>query len=712
MKRLLFGLFFVGLTNLSAGAAPLPKDLSIGAPFPAVQTDAVTSEFVAPGITYGEYDLLTGDGPIKIHVVSVDLADPTVRVNTALASDRLISSGETLSSMALRTGAVAGINGDFFDIGDTNQPLNILVRSGSLLSMPRHRYALAITRDGKAQVAEFSFAGSLQIGAATVGIDAINVFPPPQDGVAILTPEFGPLAPAQNVTLVQLGLLDGTPPFARYRVTGIADNTVRQTPGYWLAIGANAYSLTGVPNLGDPIVATGNLDPSLDSLIAVVGGGPLLVHQGLPYSDPDGPSGSEFSARIPASGAAIEADGTLLLIEVDGRQPDLSIGVTRLQLGALMRAFGAVEGLAFDGGGSSTLVARQLGDRNADLRNSPSDGDERRIADGLLVYSNAPFGPPARLVVRPSFVRAFAGAHVAVTTAVTDAAGHPTALAAQLSARAVPRDLGTTSADQFVAGDRPQTGILHFERGPLFADVPVRVVDTASRIEIEPSHPNLNAGERLHFDVRAFDREGYPITLPDHLKWSVSSGRIDEGGWFTAGSADASLAVRVGESVARENLTVGQHDVGLQVGEELRFATIPPDGPGSMARGVPCPTCISLVYDFSGSERAAYLNGTIRLPEDALGLQLEIDGDGNGEVLRIALRNRINERVALTVGRVTWKGWQSRAVRLPANLGNSATLSSIYLVNALASNPVRTSGSIAIRNLRVIVAGSRKPGPL
>lgn len=706
MKRLLIGIIVFGCTTLSASAAPLPKHLSFGVPFPPIRSDAVSTEFVAPGVTYGEYDLLADDGPITVHVVAVDLRDPTVHINTALASDRLISGGETLSSMAARTGAVAGINGDFFDIGNTNQPLNILVQSGSLLSMPRRRYALGITRDAKVEIAEFAFNASVQIGSATVGLDAVNEFPPPNDGVALLTPEFGAVKPVQSMTLVRLAPLGGTPPFARYRVTAIADNTAAQPPGYWLAIGANAYSSAGVPNIGDTIAATGNLNPPLDSLIAAVGGGPLLVHNGLPYNDPDGPGGNEFSTLIPASGAAVEADGTLLLIEVDGRQPGRSIGVTRVQLGTLMRAFGAVEGLAFDGGGSSTLVARQLGDTNADVRNSPSDGIERRIADGLLVYSNAPFGPPERLVVRPSFVRAFPGARVTMTTAVTDASGHPASIAGDVRARAVPTDLGTSTTSEFVAGSQAQNGILHFERASLFANVPVQVMDSAARIEITPAHPNLSPGERLHFHVQAFDRDGYPIALPTRAPWAASAGRIDGDGWYTAAGSDANVSVQLGRSIALDSVSVGQHEMELSL-NGFRFAALPVGGPGGAKAGESCPICTTLTYDFSGTERAAYLNGLMRLPSGALGLRLDILGDGNGEVLRIAVRNAINERIAFTVGRITWKGWQSRRVRLPANLAAPATLSSIYVLSGLGSSTIHSSGQIAIRNLRVIVAGSR-----
>ena len=115
---------------LLAAAFALPLSPAPAAPFAKILTDAPTIVDVAPGVKQGGYDMLTADGPLSVRVIAVDLTDPTVRVGTVLANDAFISSGEPVSSMARRTGAVAGINGDYFDINQTNQPLNILVQAG------------------------------------------------------------------------------------------------------------------------------------------------------------------------------------------------------------------------------------------------------------------------------------------------------------------------------------------------------------------------------------------------------------------------------------------------------------------------------------------------------------------------------------------------------------------------------------------------------
>ena len=86
---------------------------------------------------------------------------PTVRLGLGLAHEQLISQDETVSSMVGRMQAVAGVNGDFFDIGDSGMPLNIVVRDGKLLRSPSSRTALSVGKDGTAAIVRYGWGGSL-----------------------------------------------------------------------------------------------------------------------------------------------------------------------------------------------------------------------------------------------------------------------------------------------------------------------------------------------------------------------------------------------------------------------------------------------------------------------------------------------------------------------------------------------------------------------
>ncbi|HEX2188610.1 MAG TPA: phosphodiester glycosidase family protein, partial [Longimicrobiaceae bacterium] len=79
------------------------------------------------------------------------------------------------------------------------------------------------------------------------------------------------------------------------------------------------------------------------------------------------------------------ADGTLLLVAVDGRRPGYSEGMSLAELRSLFLELGAAEALNLDGGGSTALVVRGA------TVNRPSDREgERAVANALVLL-----GPPA-----------------------------------------------------------------------------------------------------------------------------------------------------------------------------------------------------------------------------------------------------------------------------------------------------------------------------
>ena len=129
------------------------------------------------------------------------------------------------------------------------------------------------------------------------------------------------MRPQDNVTLVNLEPLSGTPPLARYRVTGVADNLATQPPGYYLAIGPNEYSTVDAFDAGAVVEACGTLEPiELDSIATAIGGGPLILHDGEWYDDGDGPNGREFSKAHPVLGCGNRL-GWSPLLDRGGRSP-------------------------------------------------------------------------------------------------------------------------------------------------------------------------------------------------------------------------------------------------------------------------------------------------------------------------------------------------------------------------------------------------------
>ena len=92
------------------------------------------------------------------------------------------------------------------------------------------------------------------------------------------------------------------------------------------------------------------------------------------------------SIAHPRTAVGIDADGrTLLILVVDGRSA-VSRGYTMVELADLMTALGAENALNLDGGGSSAMYTR-AGTGAMAIVNEPSDGAERKVANGFgFVY--------------------------------------------------------------------------------------------------------------------------------------------------------------------------------------------------------------------------------------------------------------------------------------------------------------------------------------
>jgi hypothetical protein len=85
----------------------------------------------------------------------------------------------------------------------------------------------------------------------------------------------------------------------------------------------------------------------------------------------------------PRTAIGIKANGDILLVVIDGRQTGWSKGMTQIQEARFLKSLGAVDALNLDGGGSSTMVVRDV------IKNRPSDGSERAVSSAIVILPGA-----------------------------------------------------------------------------------------------------------------------------------------------------------------------------------------------------------------------------------------------------------------------------------------------------------------------------------
>ena len=131
------------------------------------------------------------------------------------------------------------------------------------------------------------------------------------------------------------------------------------------------------------------LSPDRGRLKTAIGGWPRLIRDGkrnAEYSDILEGTRPGFSrGRHPRTAIGFNADSTkLIALVVDGRRPS-DAGMSLVELADAMLQLGAHNAIAFDGGGSTTMVIE------GKVVNRPSDtAGERPVGSGLLIVMSPP----------------------------------------------------------------------------------------------------------------------------------------------------------------------------------------------------------------------------------------------------------------------------------------------------------------------------------
>jgi hypothetical protein len=351
-----------------------------------------------PGVTYERQVQFTPSGPAVVHILRGPRPGGLYALRPLLSNDSLLGR-ETVTSMQRRASAsatVAGVNGNFFT-WDEGLPTGIHMESGVLYSPPHPlRSSLGITDDGSLLVERVTMLGQWQGLGPRRPLNGLNQRPGAQAS-SLFTPTWGGSTPSAQGTVE--AVLAPFPPAApatdlRGIVTEIKNGGGTPIPrdgAVLVARGTAASRLLAESAVGQELLVRLVLRPNWAAVVDAIGGGPVIVRNGQPvYRALEDFTSSQIYPRDPRTGVGQLANGRLVMVAVDGRQPGYSMGVTNFELGQLLVRLGAVTGTALDSGGSTTMAF------NGKLLNHPSDpGGVRPIADGLTLFYYGAVAPPA-----------------------------------------------------------------------------------------------------------------------------------------------------------------------------------------------------------------------------------------------------------------------------------------------------------------------------
>ena len=168
-----------------------------------------------------------------------------------------------------------------------------------------------------------------------------------------------------------------------------------------VAGGTDAAKLQAEAQQGAEVTIRMILPAGWDDVRAAFGGGPLLVRDGKAvFHTTENFPAEELTARDARAAIGQRADGTILLVAVDGRQPGYSSGMTTYELAQTMARLGSrtAVGVAYGRAVSAAF--------DGTLLNRPFDRAGTPLRQGLLVRYDGVYAPPVSLPVVGSTNRA------------------------------------------------------------------------------------------------------------------------------------------------------------------------------------------------------------------------------------------------------------------------------------------------------------------
>jgi Phosphodiester glycosidase len=357
---------------------------------------------VANGLTLTA--ILDRFGPTRVRVLEID-PGTKLTVDVALQGDLLPGLGTT-SSMSREHDALAAVNGDFYF--PSGQPTHPFAEDGALVQTSTvwgQNFAISADELDVFVRHPFIDVGAVEVdGGGTWPVSRWNFGVPQAGDIAAYTPSGGSSAkPPTDSCAARLFPSATEPRVWASGQMGVTEAYVVDVVRCWdIPLGTAGGLVLATPQGIEPSAAlisalvpgeTVDITWSFGwrGVLDGIGGLPLLVKDGQIVAT-DCPT--SFCDRHPRTGVGVRADGTLLFVTVDGRQPKYSVGMTLVEFAEQFRRLGAMQAMNLDGGGSTTMVV------NDKVVNRPSDpGGERKVSTALLVLPGADPGeiPPPLL---------------------------------------------------------------------------------------------------------------------------------------------------------------------------------------------------------------------------------------------------------------------------------------------------------------------------
>ncbi|MHB8061009.1 MAG: phosphodiester glycosidase family protein, partial [Ruminiclostridium sp.] len=690
---------------------------------PKVINQSVTKQNITSGVVLEQYSRFTTNGWIKSDVLRVDLSNENVKVDS-LFNKSSVGEVATVKNLANSYGAIAAVNGSFFDMKN-GYPYGSIMSSG--------KFAIAVTGNNT--------------GSATFSLDEMNnvLFAHWDTKIDLISPsgERKPIAAYNNYLgyyNYNMYIVDSkwgkktpgvTSKYPNWTEMVVENGVVKEfsinKPG--IEIPENGYVvlatfghdkyLTDNFKVGDPVDFDITMNVDKSKMKMALTGGTLLVQDDNVITNFTH-SPIDPTTRVPRTAVGVTADGkTLIVVAVDGKAGG-SIGMNQAELAEYMKELGCTNAINYDGGGSTTMVARTTGTTDLSVLNTPSDGHERRVSGSLGIFSIGPKGPVDTLLVSPYENSVFVNTSRAFTATGVDKYLNPVDINLDDIKWSVTGVKGTFKGNTLyptTAGEAVITATLGEN---VVGTCLINVLSVPVKLDLNYDKLDTQANYSTTFTLKGWDRNGFSASIhPSHAQWKVTgkvgtvASNVFTSGESGTGYVSASLAgvsAYCPVSIANAGMTKVIEDFSssnMEVEPSSKSVTAKYSQATNVYKS--SPYSANLVYDFTKdlqSTRAAYIN----LPDG--GHSLDSSTTKLGIWAYSSVKNPVwigamvydvkgNAYYKYFTKGITWTGWKYLEVSL-SDIDNPSKITKVYAVQPTKE---KASGKLYFDNLTMVYSG-------
>ncbi len=305
---------------------------------------------------------------------------------------------------------LAGINGDFFDINGTGQPTGNFMQSGDMykadLAGGTH-LTVGWKSDGTPITGQPTLSSNMFVkvideknNVLKETVIAKRNSAPAESGITLLTKDVSSAYDLTGYTVYDCEyeicrVSNAGYPFVKGTVKEVVTLSGEQKPetGHFYLVSKDG-SLDQAVKVGDSIKCEYSFTGEWSDVQNTIGSNYKILENGEPIKALAGVTGVDnlfISTTHPRTLIGIRADGSTVFMTIEGRGTiaERRVGASLYECAEMLQALGCVEGYNLDGGGSTTLIAKNI-IGSFDVINQPSDGSERSDGNHCFVVMRDP----------------------------------------------------------------------------------------------------------------------------------------------------------------------------------------------------------------------------------------------------------------------------------------------------------------------------------